>query len=177
MNHAHRAPTLQHTEMLAGLIGTRVRAAVLGEDPALEGAGHLVPSGESVFIALYGPLGAGKTAFTRALVGALEPRQADQVCSPSFAIVHRYDGGLSIRHYDLYRLETIQDLEEIGYRDDFFGPGVTIVEWADRIPQSLPRRRLDVRMAFDGREGRRVVLEPHGSRYCELLRDIALQIP
>jgi tRNA threonylcarbamoyladenosine biosynthesis protein TsaE len=88
-------------------------------------------------VALVGDLGTGKTTLTRYIaegLGILEPIQ-----SPTFTIIREHHGGrLPLFHFDVYRLNGPEDLFELGYEDYFFGEGVTIVEWADKITELLP---------------------------------------
>ena len=95
-----------------------------------------VPGG--TVIRLEGDLGAGKTAFARGFargLGITEP-----VTSPTFTILQGYEGGrLALWHCDLYRLEDESEMDELGYEDCFYGDGVSLVEWASRMPDFLPQ--------------------------------------
>jgi len=91
-------------------------------------------------IALVGPLGAGKTLFVEALYSALGVR--DYVRSPSFTLVNEYSGRIPLYHMDLYRLESPDDLEDIGFEEYFYGDGIVAVEWADRAISNLPREHI-----------------------------------
>lgn len=86
---------------------------------------------------LTGDLGVGKTVFTQGLaagLGITEP-----VNSPTFTIVQMYeDGRLPFYHFDVYRIGDIEEMEEIGYEDRFYGEGVCLIEWADLIQEILP---------------------------------------
>ncbi len=95
--------------------------------------GLLAQSGE-IYI-LNGELGAGKTVFTQGVAAGLGIRE--HVNSPTFTIVQVYDSGrLPFYHFDVYRIGDIEEMDEIGYEDYFFGNGVCIVEWAELIPRS-----------------------------------------
>jgi len=98
-------------------------------------------------VALVGPLGAGKTAFVQGLAEGLGVDPAE-VSSPTFAIASEYPevGGLRLVHVDLFRLESEAELEATGFRDLLAPDVVLAVEWADRLPQALPRDRLEVRI-------------------------------
>ena len=88
-------------------------------------------------IALVGDLGAGKTHWTKGFVAALGA--ASPVTSPTFGIVHEYDGGrLPVRHLDFYRIESEAELLALGWDEILDAPGVVIVEWADKFPDLLP---------------------------------------
>ncbi len=89
-------------------------------------------------IGLVGPLGSGKTLFIQGLCEGLGIDKKD-VVSPTFTLIHHYDGGvLPVYHFDVYRLESDREFEDLGYEEQFFGDGVTVVEWADKVQKFLP---------------------------------------
>jgi tRNA threonylcarbamoyladenosine biosynthesis protein TsaE len=132
---------------------TRALAAALG--PILE-PGDVV--------SLVGDLGAGKTAFAQGLAEGLGV--AGPVTSPTFTIVQEYEGRLPLAHVDVYRLDKIQDLYDLGF-DELIDDGrVTIVEWGDLIAQALPADHLVVRIDPGGADTERVLeLSFHGARW------------
>ncbi len=87
-------------------------------------------------VALYGDLGAGKTVFVRGVAGALGARE--QVTSPTFTLIHEYRGNLPLYHMDLYRLNSTREIVEIGVEEYFYGDGVCLVEWAEKLGELLP---------------------------------------
>jgi tRNA threonylcarbamoyladenosine biosynthesis protein TsaE len=89
-------------------------------------------------IALYGPLGAGKTHLIKGIVAGLGAEDAaNKVTSPTFVLVNEYSGRLEVYHIDAYRLDSIAQFEQIGF-DDYCHPGsVVLIEWADKIEQAL----------------------------------------
>lgn len=93
------------------------------------------------YIALYGDLGVGKTAFVRGFASALCP--AALVRSPTFALVNEYRGARPLFHFDMYRIESEDDLWSIGY-DDYLSRGICLVEWSENIPYALPDEYLKV---------------------------------
>lgn len=97
---------------------------------------------------LIGDLGVGKTVFTKGLaagLGITEP-----VSSPTFTIVQIYEEGrLPFYHFDVYRISDVEEMEEIGYQDCFYGEGVCLVEWADLIEEILPDGTIYVRIEKD----------------------------
>lgn len=96
-------------------------------------------------LSLEGPLGAGKTQFSKGLVSALG--SPDEVSSPSFAIIHEYTGApVPIFHFDFYRLSSPGELLATGY-DDCLAEGITIAEWGDKFPEMLPAGSL--RLQFE----------------------------
>ena len=103
-----------------------------------------LPEG-SVVIAMYGDLGVGKTAFVRGLASVLSPGRA--VRSPTFALVNEYRvaGKRPLFHFDMYRIESEDDLYSIGF-DDYPDAGVCVAEWCEKIPFALPDIYLEVRI-------------------------------
>lgn len=90
-------------------------------------------------LALYGEMGAGKTAFVRGLVKALCPECLPLVHSPTFAIVNEYKGdSLTVYHFDLYRLHDEDDLYSTGYFECLGGDGIVVTEWSEQIPSAIP---------------------------------------
>lgn len=125
------------------------------------------------FIALYGDLGTGKTTFTRALAEGLGIQ--GQICSPSYNILMEHEGGrLPLYHFDAYRLESPAELVDIGYIDYCYKSGVVIMEWADKVAESLPRDRLDIHIMGSGSQFRTMVFIPHGSSYTDILKETVI---
>lgn len=110
---------------------------------------------------LIGDLGVGKTVFTQGLAAGLGIREA--VNSPTFTIVQIYEEGrLPFYHFDVYRIGDIQEMEEIGYEDCFYGDGVCLVEWADLIEELLPQRYTKINILKDLEKGfdyRKIIIE------------------
>lgn len=103
-------------------------------------------------IALSGDLGAGKTVFTQGFADGLGIQEL--VTSPTFTIWQSYNGGrLVLNHFDVYRLEDIDEMDEIGYEDAFYGGGVTLVEWPERIRELLPENTVWIRIDRDPMRG------------------------
>lgn len=101
---------------------------------------------------LNGDLGVGKTVFTQGLalgLGIKEP-----ISSPTFTIVQVYDDGrLPFYHFDVYRIADIEEMEEIGYEDYFFGEGVCLIEWANLIEEVLPENIKEIIIEKDLKKG------------------------
>ena len=97
---------------------------------------------------LIGDLGVGKTVFTKGLaagLGITEP-----VSSPTFTIVQEYEEGrLPFYHFDVYRIGDVEEMDEIGYEDYFYGNGVCLIEWADLIREILPEHYKEIRIEKD----------------------------
>ena len=110
---------------------------------------------------LTGDLGVGKTVFTQGVasgLGITEP-----VNSPTFTIVQVYEEGrLPFYHFDVYRIGDIEEMEEIGYDDYFFGEGICLIEWAELIEEILPENRISITIEKDlsrGFDYRRITIE------------------
>lgn len=97
-------------------------------------AGLVAPG---VVIALIGPLGAGKTRLTRAVAEALGVDPV-VIASPTFVLIHEYEGALPVYHFDTYRLKDPGEFDALGAADYWDAGGVCIVEWADRVRERLP---------------------------------------
>jgi tRNA threonylcarbamoyladenosine biosynthesis protein TsaE len=110
---------------------------------------------------LTGDLGVGKTVFTQGVasgLGITEP-----VNSPTFTIVQVYEEGrLPFYHFDVYRIGDIEEMEEIGYDDYFFGEGICLIEWAELIEEILPENRISITIEKElsrGFDYRRITIE------------------
>ncbi len=101
---------------------------------------------------LIGDLGVGKTVFTQGIARGLEI--AEPICSPTFTIVQVYEQGrMPFYHFDVYRIGDIEEMEEIGYEDYFYGEGLTLIEWANLIEELLPKSRTEIRIEKDPGKG------------------------
>ena len=121
--------------------------------------GELVKPG--TVISLVGDLGVGKTVFTQGLakgLGITEP-----VNSPTFTIVQIYEEGrMPFYHFDVYRIGDVEEMEEIGYEDCFYGEGLCLIEWANLIEEILPEHYRQVTIEKDLEKGfdyRRITIE------------------
>ena len=109
-------------------------------------------------VAFRGPLGAGKTAFTRGLARGLGV--TGPVTSPTYTIVNEYtDGRMPLFHFDMYRLNSADDLFDIGWEDYLSRGGVCAVEWSENVMDALPEDTVWVRIAREGDTGRSITIE------------------
>lgn len=122
-------------------------------------------------ICLVGDLGAGKTTFVQGLAQGIGARQA--ATSPSFVLVHEYQGRLRLFHLDLYRVSG--DLTEIGVEELLGGDAASVVEWAERLPSRLCQDALIIEFQFDQTQGRvrELMLRAAGGRGRRLLASLA----
>ena len=111
-------------------------------------------------IALYGELGAGKTCLVRGLAKGLGVEKG-LVSSPSFSLINEYPGPLPLFHMDCYRLGREEEIQELGLEEYFDGPGISIIEWAERIKE-LPEERLDISITILDEFRRRIQIRGSG---------------
>lgn len=111
-------------------------------------------------ICLCGDLGVGKTVFTKGFALGLEV--TEHVTSPTFTIVNEYEGRMPLYHFDVYRIGCLEEMEETGYEDYFFGQGVTLVEWAELIKELIPQEAVWVTILKDytkGEDYRKIIVD------------------
>ena len=126
-------------------------------------------------IALVGPLGAGKTQFAKGFAEGLDVREV--VNSPSFTLMAEYAGRLPLFHQDLYRLTGAEEAIGGGMLDERQLDGVTLSEWAERMPASLDSERLTVRLDVLGEEERQITVTAATPRHGRYLRAAATWQP
>lgn len=123
-------------------------------------------------ICLDGDLGAGKTALTQAIGRGLDVPGNCYVTSPSFAMLHEYEGRVPMYHMDFYRLEGVDEVEDLGFEEYFYMAGLTVIEWSKRAEEILPRERLSIKMRLNDDLSRTITLK-YTEKYCETARSIA----
>jgi tRNA threonylcarbamoyladenosine biosynthesis protein TsaE len=123
-------------------------------------------------IALVGQLGAGKTHLTRAVAEGLDVKNPAAVNSPTFVLIQEYPARLPIYHFDAYRLSGAREFAELGADEYFRGDGVCLVEWADKVEQTLPVEHLRVEIEVVDANRRRFHLRVAGERYESLLNHL-----
>lgn len=107
---------------------------------------------EGQLYCLYGDLGVGKTVFTQGFARGLEIEEP--ISSPTFTIVQEYkDSRIPFYHFDVYRIADVEEMEEIGYEDYFYGNGVCFVEWANLIEEILPSEYQTITIEKDLEKG------------------------
>ncbi len=105
-------------------------------------------------VALYGPLGSGKTTFVRGLASGLKCLQG--VRSPTFSLINEYPGPLPLYHIDFYRLEGQAEIDDLGWTEYLESDGVVAIEWPERVKNMLPIKRFEVYLSFYGENARTV---------------------
>ena len=122
-------------------------------------------------VALIGTLGAGKTRLVQAVAAAagVDPRE---VMSPTFVLIHEYQGRLPIYHFDTYRLRDEDEFLQLGPEEYFERPAWTFIDWADRVERCLPRERLEIRIEPTGATSRRFEVAAIGEPYKAVIEDL-----
>lgn len=118
-----------------------------------------INNGKSEFVAMYGDLGVGKTAFVRGLADVLAP--GARVKSPTFTIVNEYKGGkIPFYHFDVYRISDDDELYAMGF-DDYTQNGVCVVEWSENIPDSIPSYayKITIERVSESENSRKITIE------------------
>ncbi|HVN50363.1 MAG TPA: tRNA (adenosine(37)-N6)-threonylcarbamoyltransferase complex ATPase subunit type 1 TsaE [Acidimicrobiales bacterium] len=150
------------------------RSRSAADTHALAGAlAELARPGDVILLA--GELGAGKTAFTQGFAAALGVRE--HVTSPTFTLAAHYEGRLDLNHVDVYRLEHLDEVFDLGLPELLDEGGVTIIEWGDAIVGALPADYLLIRLSYgEDTDERLVELEPVGARWSARGRAMALAL-
>lgn len=123
-------------------------------------------------IAIFGSLGSGKTTLVKGIGLGLGMKDSREVRSASFLIIAEYKARIPIYHFDAYRLEGPGDMYNLGCDEFFWGDGVSIVEWADRVEGSLPEEYLKVSLSIEAPSSRSVEVSSHGKRYERVIREL-----
>lgn len=131
--------------------------------------GKILKKGD--IVCLIGDLGAGKTTLTKSIGLGLGVKE--YITSPTFTLINQYKGRVPVYHFDVYRLENPDELYDLGFDEYFYGNGVCIIEWADKIEKLLPKDRivLDIKRGKNVNE-RVISITAHGSRYKELIKEL-----
>jgi len=125
---------------------------------------------QPLIIALTGDLGCGKTAFVQGLAKGLEVPDGYYITSPTFTLINEYPGRHPLVHVDLYRLENIDDLEDIGLDEMLYGKTVMAIEWADKLSDNLPAKHLLVTMKIIDDNIRTLSLDATGLNEVNLIK-------
>lgn len=130
--------------------------------------GELALPGD-VFL-LVGSLGTGKTCLTQGIAWGLHIKE--YALSPTFVIVREMHGRLPLYHIDLYRLDNVKEIEDLGLDDYLYGKGACVVEWAEKALSLLPTEHLLIQIEFLSDTERNLQFKPRGKRYQELLAQL-----
>lgn len=109
-------------------------------------------------LCLYGEMGVGKTVFTNGLCRALGTNE--NATSPTFTVVNEYDGeDFPVYHFDMYRIEDEDELIEIGFDEYLSSGGICIIEWPENVPNSLPKKRINIKIIKNTPTERTIIIE------------------
>ncbi len=129
--------------------------------------GRILRKGDVV--ALCGELGSGKTILTKGIAEGLGVKSSKYVNSPTFVILKEHKGRIPLYHFDIYRLNNISEFSTVDYTAYFYGKGASVIEWADKIIELLPKDFLRIDMSVKKENERRISVSPHGRRYKKLM--------
>lgn len=122
-------------------------------------------------LCLFGQLGSGKTTFVQGLADGMKVKSND-VNSPSFILMRKYNGELPLYHFDLYRIKNSQELCNIGYEEFVFGDGVTVIEWAERMEGLLPKDYLRLEFSFLEQNQREIKISSPNKYYQGIVKKL-----
>lgn len=137
--------TLQQTEKLGAALG------------------NIAESGD--IITLAGDLGAGKTALTQAIGRGLGVDPNTYITSPTFSLVHEYQGRIILYHLDLYRLVSEEEIEALGFSEYVYGQGLSVIEWPERLGSLMPDERLHIELIIVNEVSRTAHLYGYGESW------------
>jgi tRNA threonylcarbamoyladenosine biosynthesis protein TsaE len=119
-------------------------------------------------VGLTGELGTGKTIIVQGIAYGLGIK--DDITSPTFVIMREYrDGRLPLYHFDFYRLETSEEINDIGIEEYLAGEGICVIEWAEKIGYLLPQEYLNIKLQWKGETERIICLIPYGECYKNMI--------
>jgi len=124
-------------------------------------------------VALMGDLGTGKTVFVKGVAQGLGVADDQEITSPSFVLVNEYSGRLPVYHVDLYRLHHAREVEDLGWEELISSPGVTLIEWAEKVLPLLPPERMEVHFEWVNARERNLTLVGRGEAARGWVRSLA----
>lgn len=131
--------------------------------------GNLLKRGSIVLIS--GELGAGKTVLTKGIAKGMGID--DYVTSPTFMIVNEHLGDIPLYHFDVYRIDDYTELYDIGYEEYFYGDGVCVIEWPEKIKPLIPKENIFIRMNMgDTFDERTIEIVSNGEKYDEVVKEM-----
>ena len=123
-------------------------------------------------VALTGELGSGKTCLIQGIAVGLDILNPKQVTSPTFTLINEYQGRVPIYHFDLYRINKLEELFDLGFEEYFYGKGVTLVEWAEKILDWLPPQRLSIYLKILSERQRQIQLSTSQAKFERLFQSL-----
>lgn len=136
-----------------------------------QGLGRITRRGD--IIILSGSLGAGKTTITQSIGAGLGVPQNCYITSPTFSLMHEYQGRLPLYHMDLYRLSSEEEIEDLGFLEYIYGDGLTVIEWPDRLGALMPEEYLAIRLELqEDATARAATITANGNQWLARLEEI-----
>ncbi len=160
-NYFCKMNTKSITIILESLENTQILGRILGE---------IVQAND--ILCLNGDLGAGKTTLTQAIARGLEIPKEYYVTSPSFNIFHEFPGRLTLYHMDFYRLDSSDDVLEMGLDEFFYNNGVVVIEWAEKAADILPNNCLHLLLAIKNQNCRKLTISFNDDYWYEKVNSI-----
>ena len=120
-------------------------------------------------LALSGELGSGKTCFTKGLAQGLGVSAEYQITSPTFTLINEYPARCKLYHFDVYRLNSYSELEDLGYEEYLAGDGVVVIEWAEKIDKLIPRDSIFINFEYVDENSRKIIIRGLKRRLIELI--------
>lgn len=122
-------------------------------------------------VGLVGTLGAGKTRLVQGIAWGCGVHEA-AVISPTFVLIHEYPGDVPVFHFDVYRLRDVTEFLDLGPDEYFLRPGISVIEWADRVQEYLPPQHLIIEIQIVTESDRRFLFRPAGEEYRAAVREM-----
>lgn len=133
-------------------------------------------AGEGDVFALSGELGAGKTCFTGGLARGLGVDETYAITSPTFTLINEYPGRCRLYHFDVYRLNQIEELSDLGYDEYISAKGVVAIEWAEKIEDALPENTVTFNFKYIDENKRMIGISGPKKRVLELVKEIKREV-
>jgi len=131
-------------------------------------AKHLKPGD---IVCLFGALGSGKTTLVKGLARGLKIRE-NMIHSPTFVLLNEYQGRVPLYHFDLYRLEQLTEILSLGYEEFFYGQGIAVVEWAEKLGRLLPTEYLKIELFHKRLNNRVIKIAGQGTHFKGILKTL-----
>lgn len=135
--------------------------------------GQVLSAGD--IVTLSGNLGGGKTCMARGIVSTVAPQSADQVASPTFAIMNEYAGPVPVYHFDFYRLRGADDCYELGFDEYLSGNGICLIEWPERASTLISNSFIEICFKAVDENLREITFIPHGDKAAATLKGLSLK--